>query len=450
MQISRGSLADRIRQGGEEGAGGIVDPMRILHDEDGRLDQPDLEHPDDRIVHLGNTEVGVEGGDFRRLGQIEAEDDADQRNPRRELGGPLVHESSQPVGNDRGVGVHGDAQDRAQQEVEHVVGRVRFILLADQQKRIEVGGASHHLLGEAGLADTGLTADLNDRTLLLTDLVHDVEDPGQLVVTADEAVSLSAAPCGHPDDVPDRKGRHRLGLAFERQGVEPIGGKQRPGPVEHLGGGQQLTRLRRRSQQRGQVHRVTDDGIGPAPRRSEVGGKYPAASRPGANDKAGMVVVCDRSQRSQQLLFVVIGAFGDTGGEDQSAPVDTDVAAEDADHVLGRRLLDPGHEILERARYGGRSTGVEQASNPPELDEPDRGRAMLTLTRGRADLGAKRRRNELGEVPVVGRWGRSRGVAHLGGAFQREVSVALREMVPGNPISGGTVQQDLAGRGPVL
>ena len=146
----------------EEVRGGLVHPVHVLDEEEGRRLEQLAEHRLDDAVQAGAPELGLE---VVRLGSRvhrRVDDVGDERRPRHELGIDLL----EPVGErDRvrvRIAVHLDVEQPSQELPEREVRRRRLVLLAAGAHERQPFGAIAELLEDPRLADACVADQLDE------------------------------------------------------------------------------------------------------------------------------------------------------------------------------------------------------------------------------------------------------------------------------------------------
>ena len=228
----------RTEQPEDEIAGRLVEVVAVVDREERRTRQhPVQERPGDFGQSLAQEPL-VEGGGLGRRRQVEAEQDAQQRDPGDQR--RLDRFDDEPEARDDLAGVRGriEVQGRSHDRPHREVRGGRFVFLATGPEDPEIRRSGDDLVQQPGLADPGLADHLDEQPMAGARRLDRVEQRAQLGVSTRErqrrpSVLTSA------DHRPHDRRSHGLCLA--------LGGERRDRRrVEH-----RLRAVRARSRSRG-------------------------------------------------------------------------------------------------------------------------------------------------------------------------------------------------------
>ena len=132
------------------------------------------------------AELRRERGGVRRVGDVEVERRAEEREPREQIGAPLLDERAQPFGDQlrrRGLG---QAEQVVEQPPERRVRGGGLVRVARDDERLHVAGAGAQLLDQPALADARVADELDHAAVPAWSASSASLNVGDLVVAADE------------------------------------------------------------------------------------------------------------------------------------------------------------------------------------------------------------------------------------------------------------------------
>ena len=193
---------------------------------------------------------------------------------------------------------------------------------------------------------------------------------------------------------------HRPSLALHHERGQRRGGEPDRRTIEHLGGGQYLAGLGLGHQPGGQVHRVPHHGEGPSERRAHVAGEHRAGVDADAQAQ-GKLLGGDLTQGEQHPLLVLAGPSGHARHQDDLAAVVVDVGPEERDVVLLGGHLYPADDDVEPFGQVARAVLLDDGIGAVEVEEGDRGDAVLGFAAPFEQVLPDRRGNVAGQIDAV-------------------------------------------------
>ena len=168
-----------------------------------------------------------------RLGQLDVEEGADEREPRREPGGEPCCAPTEALRDSRRRLLAARSDDGPHRTAERVVGGRRLVLLASSREDDDVRGLRAELLDEPRLPDSRLADQLDDTAPAGSREPDRLEKRGHLLLAPDQ--TCGAAAHRSPYGCPHVECGHRVGLALEherpdrcRQKLSSASGRARP------------------------------------------------------------------------------------------------------------------------------------------------------------------------------------------------------------------------------
>ncbi len=168
----------------------------------------------------------------------------------------------------------------------------------------------------------------------------------------------------------DRVCLHGLGLAFDIERFQRLGGEQRARLLQRLGSGIYPAGCRGRHQTGREVDRVAHDRERPSDRSADLAREHVPTIHPDTNGKR-VVPLDDRARGAQYPSLVVVPGGRNPRNHNDLATVGVDVGSQERDLLLIDRLLHTRNDLVQRG--GGRVAAVfrEEVVDALELDESD-------------------------------------------------------------------------------
>ena len=398
----------RIRRGrdvAQEQAGSVVEPVRVLGDDERRHHQHPLEERRHRRLKPVAALFGVERVDVGRRLHLGVERDSEQWKPRREIRHRRGDERLELRACHLARAVGDDADELAQRVPPGAVRHRARVLLAHEAHLGEAERMRSRDGDETRLAHPGLTGDLEERELPLPGCVESLGERRDLLIPAHErhlVPGCGLALAGRPADVVRR---HGALLPLDEQRL-PLARIERSRRVEDVGRREDLAVAGAGGQPRGKVDGVPHDRIRAPALRPDVAREDVAAVDTGA-ERDARALVDDLAHGAQHALGVIPGARGRARRQVQLDGADVDVGLEPRDPVGLGRAPDGGPDLVQPLEEPLGSMLAEQLVGAGELQERDRDVAVLGLAARHREVVAKGRRDVFVE-PRAGDVGRRR------------------------------------------
>ena len=219
--------------------------MRVLDDEQRRHHQHALEERLDGLEELLAARRRVERVGLRRRQHLGVERDRQQRQPRREVGHHAGDERRELRAGLLARAVRRDARELAEQVAPGEERRRRRVLLAGGRQLREAERERAQLADEPRLADARLADELDDPELAHARRVDRVLQELELRLAPDDRSRVDLRLVARSDGRADVVRRDGALLALDEQRLL-LGRVDRLRAVEHLGGRQDVARLRAR------------------------------------------------------------------------------------------------------------------------------------------------------------------------------------------------------------
>jgi hypothetical protein len=135
----------------------------VLEQDQRRVGQQPVEQRRDGAVQAGSPEGRLELVDLARRRHVDVQRHGQERNPGEQLRRERLQPLPQPLAVRGLLPLEVDGEQGVQQVAEDEVRRRAFVLLAGGGDRTHVGGLRADLLDDPGLADPGVTDELDER-----------------------------------------------------------------------------------------------------------------------------------------------------------------------------------------------------------------------------------------------------------------------------------------------
>ena len=403
----------------QERGGGLVQQVRVVDHEERRVRDAALEQRlDARCDALGDEPL-LERCRLGRRGKIEPEHDAEQRQPRLELGCAVGDDGAQrPLGICLGrMGL--ERQRAAHQGPDRRVRQPSPRLRALHAQGARVLARARTARAAGGSCRAPAAGDDREGTRSVARSPERGEQRLELGVAADErAARLDLALA---ERLAERDRAHELGLALGGERGDRRGPVRRLRTLEHVLVREHLAVRCVRHHPRRDVDRVPVEGVGATRRGTDDAGEHPSRMDADAHGEHALVIADRADGAEHQLLLLTAGRPRRPREQDRlHAPVaDVGLRERHVDALTG--LLDRGDALVER---GGERVGaarLEQLVGLAELDERHRDVPVLGVGRAAPQLARVRRRQQPGEIEPGRVEERRHRLGHLGRALERTI-----------------------------
>ena len=388
-------------------AGGVVDPVRVLDDQQRPARrQQRRQQTVEGLVDLRAGELGRHARGLLRRRQLEPERDADQRQQRGGIGQVALDGGGERVA-ERPLGVVVGAEQAAQRRLQGEVRRRRPVrpALDDDAAQIAVGALGDELGEQPRLAHPGLGDELDEPPLASARRAQRIAQDPQLAFAADKR-ALGHRPRGGHARLADEPGVDRLGPAAHDEGRDGLDRPWRTGVVEHRARREHGAVGRAAHHAGGQVRRGAHRGVRAPPRSTEVHDERAAAGDPGPHAQIS-AVAHDLAHREQHPVLVVGRRGGRAADGEDLARADVRIGAQERHAVLAAGALRAGDELVQLLGGRRRAVARQQLVEAAELREGDRDEAVLALG-VRAEMVVQRRGQAAARIAFGDRLARQR------------------------------------------
>ncbi len=361
----------------------LVHQMGVLDHHHDRCGEASGQQRDRGLFDPTAAETGIQVVDLACRWHVEAERHAEQRQPRQEIRRDLPHPLGQHGRGSRGLLMHTDAENLAQQHPERGV-RGAAVVIADRD-----GDPAHRCRGaqlrdEPRFSDPGFADDVDNRSAPRGCTGQRSRHLGELRLAPEER---DPHLCGPSPLAADDGGFDRRTLALHGEGRQRRRVEHRPRIGQDPGRGDRLSCFRAAEQTRRQVHGISLDRVGAPLWRPEVPGEDVTRVHADADGECAPETG-DLVGGTQHPFGIAARAARRSRGEHDLAAVDRDVGFEEGRTVFPACPLHGDDHLVDRLGRGGRAAALaQQRVRAGELDESDGDRPVLGFRCSRLDVG---------------------------------------------------------------